>query len=141
MSNLECSSKGDKRFSAFYAKVTVNGKLNSIENHYQNCKLTNDLVSCMKGQKVDLIYINGKKLNPKFLTPFYKLLWVKYLDQNPDLVAYAKQFDTFSDMFRGKSINCQADVIKEYVKLGRKHIMQSEDVLEFQKIMINGGNK
>lgn len=32
---LECSTAGDKRFSAFYAKVSVNGKFDSIENHYQ----------------------------------------------------------------------------------------------------------
>ena len=35
---LECHSQGDKRFSAFYAKVEVNGKLDSIENHYQLSK-------------------------------------------------------------------------------------------------------
>ena len=35
---LECSSKGDKRFSALYAKVKVFGVYDSIENHYQNCK-------------------------------------------------------------------------------------------------------
>ncbi|WCK57551.1 hypothetical protein PP175_26155 (plasmid) [Aneurinibacillus sp. Ricciae_BoGa-3] len=34
MKVLECSSKGDKRFTAFYAKVNLYGKEDSIENHY-----------------------------------------------------------------------------------------------------------
>lgn len=42
MKILECSSRGDKRFSAFYAKVEVFSKLDSIENHYQSCKRTVD---------------------------------------------------------------------------------------------------
>ena len=29
---LECSSKGDKRFSALYAKLFVNKKFTTIEN-------------------------------------------------------------------------------------------------------------
>ena len=36
---LECSSKGDKRFSALYAKVSVNNVLDTIENHYQKSKV------------------------------------------------------------------------------------------------------
>ena len=49
---LECSSKGDKRFSALYAKVKVFGVYDSIENHYQNCKrdINNQVVG--KGKKV-----------------------------------------------------------------------------------------
>ena len=48
---LECSSKGDKRFSALYAKVKVFGVYDSIENHYQNCKrdINNQVVG--KGKK------------------------------------------------------------------------------------------
>ena len=123
MRNLECSSRGDKRFSAFYSKVSFYGKFDSIENIYQSVKFKLNGEKCKKGEKVDIIVINGIKLDPKYLTPFYKLLWVKYLDNNPELVEYAKGFDTFSDMFRGKSINCQADVIRDYVKKGRGYVM------------------
>ena len=38
MKILECSSAGDKRFSAFYALVDVFGVTNSIERHYQSVK-------------------------------------------------------------------------------------------------------
>lgn len=128
--NLECSSKGDKRFSAMYAKVSFNGEIDSIENIYQSVKYKkpsgkrlDPYIPCKKGEKVDKIIINGISLDPKYLTPFYNLLWIKYLDSNPELVEYAKGFDTFSDMFRGKSINCQADVIERYVKEGREGML------------------
>lgn len=31
---LECSTKGDKRYSAFCAQITINGKTDSIEHFY-----------------------------------------------------------------------------------------------------------
>lgn len=135
MNNLECSSAGDRRFSAFYAYVDVNGFSAPIEYHYQSCKKNIYGLSVPKGAHVDHIVINNKKLPACFLTPFYKLLWVKYLDANPILVTYAKKFDTFSDRYRGKSVNCQADVISEYVKSGRNSIMQSKDVQELLKAL------
>lgn len=132
MNILECSSKGDKRFSAFFAWITLYGKNANIETHYQSCKRFNNNINTMsannaKGMKPDYIVINGKELDNKYLTPYYKLLWVKYLDINPNLVEYASQFDDFHDMFKGKNtINCQADVIRQYVKHGRKSIMEEE---------------
>lgn len=135
MKTLECSSKGDKRFSAFYAKVSFNGVVDSIENHYQSVKRDENGNKIGKGKKVDHIIINEHKLNPFFLTPFYKLLWVKYLDNNPDLVAYASEFDDFNDMFRGRSINCQADVIRDYVRYERDYILNSFDVKELISVL------
>ncbi|WP_429909438.1 DarT1-associated NADAR antitoxin family protein [Geobacillus thermodenitrificans] len=125
---LECSSKGDKRFSAFYAKVNVWGKYDSIENHYQLCKRFGNEVPKTwrdaKGRQPTYIELKGKVFDTKYLTYWYKLLWLKYLDENPHLVEYAKQFDDFSDMFKGKNtINCQADVIRQYVKEGRESII------------------
>lgn len=130
---LECSSKGDKRFSAFYAKVSVYGEFDSIENHYQLCKrdrLENGEVLIpktwrdLKGKKIDSFVVNGITFPEEYLSQYYKLLWVKYLDANPSLVVFASGFDEFTDMFRGKSINCQADVVKQYVKEGRQSIMR-----------------
>lgn len=134
---LECSSAGDKRFSAFYAKVEVNGILDSIENHYQSVKRNLFDKKCKKGEKVEYIVFNGKKLSPKYLTPYYKLLWTKYLDKNPELVKYASTFDKFSDKFRGKCINCQADVIELYVKNGRHVLLNDKDVKEFTSLIKN----
>ena len=137
MKNLECSSKGDKRFSAFYAKVSVFGKVDSIENHYQNCKrkvINGCVYKCKKGERVDFMVLANKKLDVKYLTPYYKLLWCKYLDENPDLVKYAEGFNKFSDMFRGRSINCQADVIRDYVLYGREYVLnEGKEFIEILK--------
>lgn len=137
---LECSTKGDKRFSAFGAYVEVFGKRDSIENHYQTCKRfgkNGDIVPKSwreaKGKQPTAIEINGYRYPVEDLSAFYKLLWVKYLDQHPALVQYAKQFDDFHDIFKGHSTNCQADVIRTYIKLGR--IVLMEDTKNFRERM------
>lgn len=139
MKILECSSKGDKRFSAFYAKVNVYGVYDSIENHYQSCKRDKNGKPVKKGQKVHHMSIwKGEanySLKPEFLTAYYKLLWCCYLDANPDLVEYASAYDDYNDMFKGKAINCQADVIRQYIKQGRKSILSEPDVIELRKIL------
>lgn len=108
------------------------GKNANIETHYQNCKKFNDAsIVSVKGKNPDYIIINNLKLDKIYLTPFYKLLWVKYLDAHPDLVEYASKFDDFHDIFKGKNtINCQADVIRQYIKQGRQSIMEEELVKE-----------
>lgn len=138
---LECSSKGDKRFSAFYANVSVFGKYTSIERHYQGSKKFYDKsITKAKGLDPDYLEINGIILDKKYLTPWYKLLWVKYLDQNADLVEYASGFDDFHDMFEGKrTVNCQANVIRQYIKEGRYSIMNEELIKEFLLILKNKG--
>ena len=137
MKILECSSKGDKRFSAFYAMVSIDNVNKSIENHYQKCKRVNGkVINNGKGVNPDYIFIRGKALDKKYLTPYYKLLWVKYLDKNKDLVEYLKQYDDFTDMFKTKNtINCQADVIRQYIKLGRESIINEDIVKEFISII------
>ena len=132
MNVLECSSKGDKRFSAFFAWIKLYGKSANIETHYQNCKrFNNGSIINAKGKQPDYLIIDDKKLDKKYLTPFYKLLWVKYLDVHPELVEYASKFDDFNDIFKGKNtINCQADVVRQYVKQGRQSIMEEELVIE-----------
>lgn len=118
MKILECSSRGDKRFSAFYARVKIKDVYDSIETWYQSSKRsTNDTIPG-KGKRVAYMInpFNGHKLPANCLTDFYSVLWIRYFNQNPKLLEYAKSFDTFNDMFRGKCINCQADVIAECVK-------------------------
>lgn len=122
--NLECSSRGDKRFSALYAKVNFNGIYDTIENHYQKCKRKNNHEKVKKGEKPDYIVINNYKLPVTYLSPFYKLLWYIYLEENKELVEYAGSFDSFTDMFKGKNtVNSQADVIKEYL-FNKKQIIK-----------------
>lgn len=135
MKSIECSSRGYKKASAMYARVECFGIIDTIENHYQSAKRDKDGNPVAKGKRVDHIVIYGHKLSPRYLTPFYKLLWAKYLDENKDVVEHLSQFDEFTDMFRGKSINCQADVIRQYIKEGRKSILQEEDVKELRLLI------
>ncbi len=124
---LECSSKGDKRFSAFYAKIKIWGKYDSIENHYQLCKRFGEFSPKTwrdaKGKNPTHINLNGNDYDLKFLSQWYKMLWCRYLDINPKLVEYASSFDEYNDIFKGKSINCQADVIRQYIKEGRESVV------------------
>ena len=135
MKICECSSRGYKPASAFYAKVKCFDKLDSIENHYQSVKRDKYGNKVKKGQRVDHIEIYGRHLSPVYLTPFYKLLWVKYLDNNPNVVEYLSNFDDYNDMFKGQSINCQADVIRQYMKQGRQSFFEDPSVKEFITIL------
>lgn len=132
--NLECSSKGDKRFSALYAKVRLNGVFDTIENHYQKCKRKHNNIKVKKGERPDYLIINNYKLPVTYLTPFYKFLWFIYLEQNKELVNYASSFDSFTDMFKGKNtINSQADVIKEYLFNKKQLIKDIKIILPYIK--------
>lgn len=102
---LECSSKGDKRFSAFYAKIKKFGN-RSIEDIYQCNKIVNG-VKCKnwkegKGKKAD---------NADELSKLYFKLWIIYFKENPELYNYIKKYNGFSDIFGKIGCNCQAEVI------------------------------
>ena len=137
MKVLECSSAGDKRFSAFYAYVEFNGVVDSIEHHYQNVKFKENDVRCRKGERVHYIKLFDKVLPPDMLTPFYRYLWYKYLRANPELVAYARQFDSFNDKFRGKSINCQADCIRAFVNKDNSFYKCIHQIISLEKNNLN----
>lgn len=116
---LECSSRGDRRFSALFAKISIKGKEKSIEEIYQDSKRTEDGKKAGKGKPFDYVIcpFTGDKLPAEEASNLYKGLWITYFTRNPDLVEYAKGFDEFHDMFRGKdTVNCQADVIAAYIK-------------------------
>lgn len=135
---LECSSKGDKRFSALHAKVSVFNQEDTIENHYQLVKRFGDKAPKTwkeaKGKPFTHVEINNKKLDKQFITQWYKLLWTKYLDENPGLAEYARLFKDYNDIFKGNSYNCQADVIRKYVKEGRKAIIgECQELVQYLK--------
>lgn len=134
---LECSSIGDPRFSALYAYVDVFGRMDFIENHYQLSKRIGDKVPKnkweFKGKEPSHFVVGGKEFDNSYLSSWYKLLWCKYLDANPSLVEYLKTFDDYTDKFKGKSINCQADVIRQYIKEGRNSVIK--DCSEFINLL------
>ena len=132
---LECSSKGDARFSAFYANVEICKETKSIEEHYQLAKrfrkggriVVPQKVMDAKGKAPINFIVGGEVFDVKDLTSFYVYLWVKYLDQSPDLVKVLAKYDDYSDMFKGKSINCQADVIRDYMRDRAKLVKLHKD--------------
>jgi hypothetical protein len=144
---LECSTKGDRDYSALCAQVDVYGEFSSIEEHYQRSKLFyerdgfGDLITDSfdrpilnnfgdsKGQNPDMIQIGTLRLDKTFSEQWYQLLWIKYFDQNPHLVDYLMNFDDFNDIFKGKSLNCQADIARKYRFQGREEMMNECRVL------------
>lgn len=121
---LECSSRGDKRFSPLYAKISINGKEKSIEEWYQNAKRTAEGKRAGKGKSFDYIIdpFTGSKLQAKDAVDLYRGLWITYLSKNPDLVNYAEQFDEFSCFYNnGEGFeNRYSEIIGAYVKGDRE---------------------
>lgn len=162
---LECSSRGDKRFSSLYAKVCINGKEKSVEEWYQNAKRTADGKKAGKGKPFDYIIdpFTGSKLSVQDAPSLYRGLWITYLKNNPELVKYAEQFDEFTDSFydpgvRDKQIKayeadpfnkeaeffynnpgllCGADVIGAYVKGDRERYVGVVKCSRWYKNMVN----
>jgi len=95
----EVSSKGDKRFSAFFARLH-DGK--SIEYHYQVSVKGYPSISEGKGKP---------PLDPSVdLWEEYLKLWKEWAKQNPELIDELKlvlpQFDyTLTDMFATSKVN------------------------------------
>jgi len=97
---LECSSKGDTRFSAFYAKV--DGK--SIEEQYQAFKIFDD-----GSTKLSWRQAKGRHaVNQKEAAEFYSQLWDRYIEAHPELLLVLKNANGLSDMFGQKNHVCQA---------------------------------
>jgi hypothetical protein len=124
LTTLYCDSRGDRRYSALFAKVSAFGVERTIEMHYQLAKRQDgqDAPTTWrqeKGKKPDYLEIYGHRFGAERLSAWYALLWVWYLDDHPELVAHAQQFDTFVDRMAGKSKNRQDEMIAWYVKKGR----------------------
>lgn len=135
---LECSSRGDKRFSAVYAKISIGGKEKSIEEWYQNAKRTKDGKRAGKGNSFHHIVdpFTGLELPAKDAPDLYRGLWITYLSKNPELVKYAEQFDEFSNAFGGEGIeNNYNEVIGAYVKGNREHYVEVVKCSDWYKNM------
>jgi hypothetical protein len=97
---LECSSRGDKRFSAFYAKV--NGR--SIEEQYQAAKVFEDGSTALSWKAAK----GRKAINAEECAALYSQLWDQYIDENPELLSILKAASGVSDIFGQPGHCCQA---------------------------------
>ncbi|MMZ42131.1 hypothetical protein D3C76_876390 [compost metagenome] len=135
---LECSTKGDKRFSAYGAYIKLFGMRDNIEFIYQLSKRVQGVESVpvnapwavklkyvkqIKGKQISSLCICGKHISPNHISSWYNFLWLIYLDAHPQLVQYLELFDDYNDVFKGSSICCQADAIRKYVKQGPHSII------------------
>lgn len=116
METYECSSRGDKRFSAFYARLE-DGR--SIEEHYQ-C----DVKGYDPGGRNWRL---GKGKPPldtsQDMFTAYCRLWYRYLRIRPELAKEIKiiaETHELVDMFAGKSTVNQATAITWLIR--QKHI-------------------
>lgn len=108
---LECSTKGDRRFSAFNAKfkweeqelpAMICGK--SIEEIYQANKIFEDGSFGLSWKEA-----KGKKaVNQEVCNKLYSKLWDYYIKQNPALLKVLKEASGLSDIFGQEGHCCQA---------------------------------
>lgn len=97
---LECSSKGDKRFSAFYAYI--DGW--SIEQRYQSAKIFHDGLKALNWKQN-----KGKQaVNQEEVNKLYSELWDKYIDNHHELMVILKNASGVSDIFGQPGHCCQA---------------------------------
>lgn len=102
---LECSTKGDRRFSAFFARVYVEGKgVRCIEEHYQAFKVFSD-------GKTGLHWKDAKgrqAVNQEEARQFYSWLWDEYIRHNPELLDVLRRVSGVQDFYGQKGRCCQA---------------------------------
>lgn len=99
---LECSTKGDKRFSPFCARIEARGG-KTIESIYQAAKILPNGVTGLSWQQA-----KGKRaINQKELQVLYATLWDEYMAENPELLAVIKAASGLSDMFGRGGAPCQ----------------------------------
>lgn len=112
---LECSTRGDTRFSPFFAWVLGD----SIENHYQGAKVLRDGSTGHTWREAK----NRPAVNHEEVARLYKELWRFYLLENPHLIPVIVNASGLSDMFGSPDGTCQARTLwelrAEYIERGK----------------------
>jgi hypothetical protein len=101
---LECSSKGEKRLSAFYARPPGYGG-KSIEQLYQAAKIFADGTTGLswRGAK------GRTPVNIEEVRQLYSKLWDDYIMAYPELLRLIKNASGLSDKFGQQGHACQAE--------------------------------
>ena len=102
----ECSSKGDKRFSAFWARLRcLDGK--SIEEVYQAAKVFEDGSTGLSWKEAK----GRTPVNIEEVRTLYSELWDEYFKENPDLYEVIADKTGFSDIYGQAGHACQAEEV------------------------------
>jgi hypothetical protein len=100
---LECSTKGDRRFSAFCARVNGRDGKN-IEEIYQAAKIFEDGSTGLTWKEA-----KGRiPINSDEVSLLYSQLWDEYIAENPHLLKILKMVSGISDIFGQRGHACQA---------------------------------
>ena len=100
---LECSSRGDRRLSAFSARIRRRGG-RSIEELYQAAKVFEDGSTGLSWREA-----KGKRVvNAAEVRVFYGVLWDEYVAENPQLLAVITEASGLQDLFGQAGHACQA---------------------------------
>ncbi len=103
---LECSSRGDRRFSAFHARIKARNN-SSIEELYQAAKVfkvgTHEITSLSWREA------KGKHpINHEEVKELYSRFWDEYISENTHLLPILLSATGISDMFGQDGHVCQA---------------------------------
>lgn len=114
---LEASSAGDRRFSAFYARIEKHN-FQSIEEIYQSAKIFEDGRTNLEWREA-----KGKKaINQEEVSILYEQLWRDYLLENQYLLNILVNASGISDRYGQVGHNCQATVLfklrNEFIEKG-----------------------
>ena len=99
----ECSSKGFRPFSAFYAQIRKRGG-RTIEEIYQGAKVFEDGSTNLSWKQAKGI----KAVNQEECNKLYSDLWNEYIEENLHLHLVLKNASGLSDMFGQEGHCCQA---------------------------------
>lgn len=100
---LECSSRGDKRFSAFYARIKARGN-KSVEEVYQAAKILPDGRTGLSPREAK----GQEAVNIAECQQLYSSLWDEYIAENPELLDVLHAASGLSDLFGQVRHACQA---------------------------------
>lgn len=100
---LECSSMGDKRFSAFYARLRSHDH-RTIEDIYQASKVFDDGTTGLNWRQAK----GRSPVNYEECKALYAELWDRYIAENRHLVPILTKAPGLSDQFGRPGSVCQA---------------------------------
>lgn len=97
---LECSTRGDTRFSAFHARI----RGRTIESIYQAAKVFDDGITGLGWREAK----GREAVNAEDCTRLYSQLWDEYMSEHPELLELLINASGLSDLFGQRGHVCQA---------------------------------